>query len=119
MTPLVFGGRSTGGTSSRDMVVHAERAATLAARISRLIALRSSRRAERKIGIVIFNFPPNAGNTGSAAYLAVFESLFNTLAALREVVAAGARPRPAAAALAKLTGLGANDLYRGLTGPAE
>jgi 16S rRNA (cytidine1402-2'-O)-methyltransferase len=41
------------------------------------------------------------------------------LAALRELVAAGARPRPAAAALAKLTGLGANELYRGLTGPAE
>ncbi len=40
-------------------------------------------------------------------------------AALRELVAAGARPRPAAAALAKLTGLGANELYRGLTGPAE
>jgi 16S rRNA (cytidine1402-2'-O)-methyltransferase len=41
------------------------------------------------------------------------------LAALRELVAAGARPRAAAAAVAKLTGLGANELYRGLTGPAE
>ncbi len=41
------------------------------------------------------------------------------LAALRELVEAGARPRAAAAAVAKLTGLGANELYRGLTGPAE
>jgi 16S rRNA (cytidine1402-2'-O)-methyltransferase len=41
------------------------------------------------------------------------------LGALRDLVAAGARARPAAAALAKLTGLGANELYRGLTGPAE
>ena len=36
------------------------------------------------------------------------------LAALRELVAAGARPRPAARALAKLTGLAANELYREL-----
>jgi 16S rRNA (cytidine1402-2'-O)-methyltransferase len=36
------------------------------------------------------------------------------VAALSEVVAAGARARPAAAAIAKLTGLGANELYREL-----
>ncbi len=41
------------------------------------------------------------------------------VAALHELVAAGAKPRAAAAALAKLTGLGANELYRGLTGPSE
>ncbi len=35
--------------------------------------------------------------------------------ALREIVAAGARARPAAAAIARLTGLGANALYDGLT----
>lgn len=39
----------------------------------------------------------------------------DALAALQQLVAAGARPRPAAAALAALTGLGANELYRGLT----
>jgi 16S rRNA (cytidine1402-2'-O)-methyltransferase len=38
------------------------------------------------------------------------------LAALRAVVDAGARGRPAATAVAKLTGLAANDLYRDLTG---
>jgi 16S rRNA (cytidine1402-2'-O)-methyltransferase len=37
------------------------------------------------------------------------------LAALRVLIDAGARPRPAAAVLAKLTGIGANELYRGLT----
>jgi len=36
------------------------------------------------------------------------------LAALRELVAAGARPRPAAGALARLTGFAANELYREL-----
>jgi 16S rRNA (cytidine1402-2'-O)-methyltransferase len=35
-------------------------------------------------------------------------------AALRELIDAGARPRPAASAVAKLTGLGANELYREL-----
>ena len=34
--------------------------------------------------------------------------------ALQALVRAGARPRPAAAALAKLTGIAANELYRGL-----
>jgi 16S rRNA (cytidine1402-2'-O)-methyltransferase len=39
--------------------------------------------------------------------------------ALRELVDSGARARPAAGALAQLTGLSANDLYRELTLPAE
>jgi 16S rRNA (cytidine1402-2'-O)-methyltransferase len=38
------------------------------------------------------------------------------LAALRALVDAGARARPAAGVLAKLTGVSANELYRGLTG---
>jgi 16S rRNA (cytidine1402-2'-O)-methyltransferase len=37
------------------------------------------------------------------------------LQALRDLVAAGARPRPAAAAVARLTGVAANELYRELT----
>jgi 16S rRNA (cytidine1402-2'-O)-methyltransferase len=36
------------------------------------------------------------------------------LGALREVIDAGAKPRPAAAAISGLTGLGANELYREL-----
>lgn len=38
------------------------------------------------------------------------------LAALRALVDVGAKPRPAAGAIAKLTGLSANELYRVLTG---
>lgn len=78
--PIVFGGRSTG---SADMQVCSERTATLAARVARQVALRRSHRAERKVALVIFNFPPNAGNVGTAAYLSVFESLFETLHALK------------------------------------
>jgi 16S rRNA (cytidine1402-2'-O)-methyltransferase len=40
--------------------------------------------------------------------------LSDALAALREIVAAGARARPAAAAVARLTGVAANELYREL-----
>lgn len=43
----------------------------------------------------------------------------DALAALRELVAAGAHPRRAASALAGLTGLSANELYRGLTDADE
>jgi magnesium chelatase subunit H len=81
--PMVFGGRSHAAGSAKDMVVHSERAAMLAARVSKLVALRRSTRAARKVGIVLFNFPPNAGNTGTAAFLSVFESLHRTLEALQ------------------------------------
>jgi magnesium chelatase subunit H len=39
--------------------------------------------AEKKVGIVLFGFPPNAGAVGTAAYLSVFESLFNTLTRMK------------------------------------
>jgi 16S rRNA (cytidine1402-2'-O)-methyltransferase len=39
--------------------------------------------------------------------------------ALRELIAAGAKPRAAAKALARLTGIAANELYAELTGGAE
>jgi magnesium chelatase subunit H len=82
--PMTFGGRSEASPDSRRaMSVHGERAAMLAARVAKLVALRRSERAERKLAIVLFNFPPNAGATGTAAYLSVFESLHHTLTALK------------------------------------
>jgi magnesium chelatase subunit H len=80
--PMVFGGRAVGGGRTRDMQAHPERVLMLAARLARLVALRRSERAQRRLAIVLFNFPPGAGNAGSAAYLAVFESLHATLRAL-------------------------------------
>jgi magnesium chelatase subunit H len=81
--PMVFGGRSQTAGSPKDMVAHPERAAMLASRVTKLVAMRRAARADRKVGIVLFNFPPKAGNTGTAAFLSVFESLHRTLAALR------------------------------------
>ncbi len=82
---MVFGGRADGSAqgAAHDMVVAAERAAMLAARVAKWVALRRRSHAERKVGVVLFNFPPNAGAAGTAAFLAVFESLFNLLTALK------------------------------------
>lgn len=84
--PTTFGGRSGAGSaeSRRDMVAHPERAATLATRVARLVTLRRTAIAERKVAIVLFNFPPNSGATGTAAYLGVFASLHNTLRAMAD-----------------------------------
>ena len=84
--PMVFGGRSSasGTGNARDMRVHPERAARLAARVARLVSLRARPKAERRIAVVLFNFPPNAGATGTAAFLSVYASLLNTLRGLRD-----------------------------------
>lgn len=98
-SPMVFGGRPghagqacTGchkrctfqaASSEQDMFTCSERTAMLAARVGRLVALRRSQRAARKLALVVFNFPPNAGNLGTAAHLSVFESVFETLKGLQ------------------------------------
>ena len=94
--PMTFGGRCgvsetenrcvgcDGVNCSRNMVSHPERAGKLADRVAKLVALRRIARAERKVAIVIFNFPPNAGNTGTAAYLSVFESLHRAMIAMKQ-----------------------------------
>ncbi len=97
--PMVFGGRSDAGgkactgcekactfhgaQDTHDMQTCTERADALAARVAKLVALRRGERAQRRVACVLFNFPPHAGNTGTAAFLSVFESLFNTLAAMK------------------------------------
>lgn len=81
--PIVYGGqKSMGSNGDQDKLPIMERIDTLADRTIQLVNLKRSERAERKLGIVLFNFPPNAGAVGTAAYLSVFESLFNTLTRL-------------------------------------
>jgi magnesium chelatase subunit H len=83
--PMTFGGRSgLDDDKRRDMVVQPERAATLASRVARLVALRRKARAERKIAVVLFNFPPNAGTVGTAAFLSVFRSLRNVMLGMKQ-----------------------------------
>ncbi|MCZ8148678.1 MAG: magnesium chelatase subunit H [Roseomonas sp.] len=89
--PMTYGGRcgcevpcgNCGESgSARDMRAHPERAGRLAERVARLVALRRAERRDRKVAMVLFSFPPNAGNIGTAAYLGVFQSLHNTLRAM-------------------------------------
>ncbi|PKU23648.1 magnesium chelatase subunit H [Telmatospirillum siberiense] len=84
IAPTVFGGRSESAVGGHQMQTCDERADMLAARVARLVALRRTARRNRKLAIVLFNFPPNAGATGSAAYLSVFESLHHILTALKD-----------------------------------
>ncbi len=95
VAPSVFGGRSDGSAEGctgcarncrfetagrvRAMQSCPERAEALARKAAAMVALRRSDRAARKLAVVLFNFPPNSGATGSAAHLAVFESLYATL----------------------------------------
>lgn len=67
---------------SRTMAPCPERIEALADKTLRLAMLRRSNVAQRKVGIVLYGFPPNAGAAGTAAYLGVFESLYNTLHAM-------------------------------------
>ena len=89
--PTVFGGRlgpegcdgcthtCQSGVEAKAMVPCAERIESLAEKTLRLGNLRRKKNADKKVAVVLFGFPPNAGAVGTAAYLSVFESLFNTL----------------------------------------
>ncbi len=93
--PMIFGGRiggegchgcdrnCQGDATGRRMMACPDRIEGLAERVARRALLRRSVTAGRKAAIVLYGFPPNAGAVGTAAYLGVFESLFNTLHAMK------------------------------------
>jgi magnesium chelatase subunit H len=80
--PVVFGGRQSDGQSTRKMMPVPDRIEALTSRVERWVQLRNKPRSERNVAIVLFNFPPNGGAAGTAAFLSVFESLYATLRAL-------------------------------------
>ncbi len=88
-TPTVFAGRHGPGemgvkeSDIKAMAPCPERVEVLADRVLRQALLRRSDVAKRRVGIVLFGFPPNAGAAGTAAYLDVFRSLHNTLQAMK------------------------------------
>ncbi|MFW6300297.1 MAG: magnesium chelatase subunit H, partial [Oceanicaulis sp.] len=95
--PTVFGGRWANGIechgcdrrcSAADGDPKAMRACTervemLAARTAKIVAMRRARLKDRKVAVVLFNFPPNSGAAGTAANLSVFASLHNLLQAMK------------------------------------
>lgn len=92
--PTVFGGRhGVDGcdgcalkcacvSDTKAMAPCPERITSLVEKTKRLASLRRKQNADKKVGVVLFGFPPNAGAVGTAAYLSVFESLHNTLKSL-------------------------------------
>lgn len=72
-----FGGRV------RAVAPITDRIERLAARVARWIRLRRLPNQEKRVAFIIYNYPPGEDNLGSAAYLDVFASLREILAALQ------------------------------------
>ncbi len=77
--PFVYGGMTATGASPVPLE---ERCRRVARRLRRWNELRTLERARVKVALVVFCFPPNKGNTGTAAELDVFQSVWATLARL-------------------------------------
>lgn len=74
--PIVFGGISSRG---HEPVPLEDRCHRLAKRIKRWNRLQVAPRSELRLGVVLFCFPPNKGNIGTAADLDVFPSVWDLL----------------------------------------
>jgi magnesium chelatase subunit H len=78
--PFIYGGIPASGV---EPVALADRCARFARRLKRWNRLRTAPRSELKLALVVFCFPPNKGNIGTAADLDVFPSIWDTLSKLR------------------------------------
>ena len=81
IAPTVFGGRMAHGLEMQPSI---ERVKSLSSKVQKYVNLRNKNLKDKKLSIVLYGFPPNAGAIGTAAYLDVFQSLFNTLSRLKE-----------------------------------
>ncbi|MEA2176661.1 MAG: magnesium chelatase subunit [Blastocatellia bacterium] len=79
--PFVYGGMPEGGC---EPVALAERCERFARRLKRWNHLQTAERKELKLALLIFCFPPNKGNVGTAADLDVFPSAWGILRRLQE-----------------------------------
>jgi magnesium chelatase subunit H len=77
--PFVFGGIPSRGIEPAPLD---DRCARIAKRIKRWNRLQTANRNDLKIALVIYCFPPNKGNIGTAADLDVFASLLAVVAQL-------------------------------------
>ncbi len=74
--PFVYGGMSQASASPLPLE---DRCRRIARRLARWNRLQTAPRAEIKLALVVFCFPPNKGNVGTAADLDVFPSLWEML----------------------------------------
>jgi len=79
--PFVYGGLREGGAQPEPLE---ERCKRIALRLARWNRLRTARREDLRLAFLIFCFPPDKGNIGTAADLDVFPSLLEILAKLRK-----------------------------------
>ncbi|HYO92842.1 MAG TPA: cobaltochelatase subunit CobN, partial [Pyrinomonadaceae bacterium] len=78
--PFVYGGIPAGGC---EPVPLDERCRRLARRLKRWHHLQTAERSSLKLALLLFCFPPNKGNIGTAADLDVFPSVWEILRRLR------------------------------------
>ncbi|TCD47832.1 magnesium chelatase subunit H [Chlorobium sp. N1] len=79
--PQVYAGTEAGSDRSIPLKPEIE---LIAGRAERFLRLKATPNAGKKVAIVLFNFPPNLGNAGTAAFLNVFESLRRLLVKMDE-----------------------------------
>src|SRR5215813_11374691 len=79
--PLVYGGLPANGVEPLPLE---DRCKKIARRLKRLNHLRNAPREELNIALVLFCFPPNKGNIGTAADLDVIPSVFDTLTRMKK-----------------------------------
>jgi magnesium chelatase subunit H len=77
---MIFAGRD--GTSGRSIPMQ-DRISSLATRALNWARLRQKENKDKKVCIALFQFPPDKGNVGTAAYLDVFGSIFSVLQELK------------------------------------
>ena len=78
--PFIYGGLPATGNQPEPLE---ERCRRIARRLARWNRLRAAPRDELRVALLVFCFPPNKGNIGTAADLDVFPSLFEILSELR------------------------------------
>ena len=74
--PIVVSGRD--GMTGRAITLQ-DRVEAVAQRALKWARLRCVARAEKKLAITVFSFPPDKGNVGTAAYLNVFGSIYRAM----------------------------------------
>src|SRR5215212_1956328 len=79
--PFIYGGIPARG---QEPVALDDRCGRLARRLRRWHTLQTAPRKDVKLAIVLFCFPPNKGNIGTAADLDVFPGVFDVLKRLRD-----------------------------------
>jgi len=99
--PFIYGGMPAGG----DQPVPLEdRCRRIAERLARWNRLQTTPREEVRLAMLLFCFPPNKGNIGTAAELDVFPSVWEILRRLRDDGYAVEVPESAEALREKLLG---------------